>query len=114
MINQPDAKTLARMWIEGWIAGKPDDIPLADSFTHTSPFGRVEGREKYLAWVKPMAAENVVSLKIERIMGEGDEAAIHFIHETPKGPRPAVDWLVCKDGKILEIQSFYDAIELRD
>ena len=48
MPEQNEAERLARAWIEGWIAGKPDEIPLAREFTHSSPFGVVKGREKYL------------------------------------------------------------------
>jgi len=73
MPSKNEAEKLARVWIEGWIAGKPDDIPLAKNFTHSSPFGTVSGREKYLKRVKPLAAKNVASLKILKTLGKDDE-----------------------------------------
>lgn len=103
------AQELARLWIDCWNKGRPDAIPLADGFTHTSPFGRVEGRDAYLAWVKPLAAENVADLTIRRIMGAGDQAAIHFVMQTPSGPVECCDWVTVKAGEITEIHSFYDA-----
>lgn len=103
------AANLAKMWIDCWNAGEPDKIPLAENFAHNSPFGRVEGREAYLAWVKPLAAENVADLTIKRVMGAGREAAIHFVMQTPSGPVECCDWVVVGGGEITEIHSFYDA-----
>ena len=110
--NTPEE--LAKAWIEGWIAGKPEDIPLAEEFTHSSPFGVVSGRTKYLEWVKPLSAKNVNSLKIIRTLGGENEAAIWFEMQTPKGLVLCCDWLHTKEGKIISIQSFYDATSLRE
>jgi len=113
MPEQNKAERLARAWIEGWIAGKPDEIPLAREFTHSSPFGVVKGREKYLAWVKPLSAKNVTSLKIVKTLGGEDESAIWFEMMTPKGLVLCCDWVQAKNGEIVAIQSFYDATDLR-
>jgi hypothetical protein len=107
-----NAEKLARIWIEGWIAGKPDDIPLAENFTHSSPFGTVSGREKYLEWVKPLADKNVAALKILKTVGEEDEAAMWFEMKTPNSVVQCCDWVQTKDGRIVAINSFYDATGL--
>lgn len=109
-----DACRLARAWIEGWQAGKPDELPLTDDFVHQSPFGRMEGRDAYLAWVKPLAAKNVATLRIERTIGTDDEAAILFEMDTPNGTVPVCDWVFVRDGRIREVRSFYDATGLKD
>ena len=114
MADKDNAETLARVWIDYWNKGTPDDIPLAENFKHTSPFGCVQGRKKYLDWVKPLAAKNVTELEILRTVSSLNEAAIHFEMQTPKGPIHVCDWVVVKDGEITEIHSFYDATELRD
>ena len=114
MTNPDSAETLARVWIERWNEGAPDLIPLAESFTHTSPFGRVAGRDTYLDWVKPLAKRNVTELEILRTLASGDQAAIHFVMQTPKGPVEVCDWVVVEAGQITEIHSFYDATELRE
>lgn len=108
-----EAERLARSWIDGWNAGKPDDIQLAAGFTHSSPFGTVSGREKYLAWVKPLAAQNVTSLKIHKTVGSGNEAAIWFEMMTPNGLVQCCDWVEVSNGEIVAITSFYDASGLR-
>jgi hypothetical protein len=113
MNDAQSAETLARVWIERWNEGAPDLIPLAETFTHTSPYGRVEGRQRYLDWVKPLAAQNVSELKILRVLSSSNGAAIHFEMQTPKGLIQVCDWVVVKDGQITEIHSFYDATDLR-
>lgn len=114
MPAQGEAEKLARAWIEGWNAGTPDDIPLSRDFTHSSPFGVVRGREKYLSWVKPLAAKNVTaSLKIVKTLGGDGEAVIWFEMTTPLGVVPCCDWLRIKGGEIVAVTSFYDATGLR-
>ena len=108
MSEENKSTQLARAWIEGWNAGKPDDIPLAENFTHSSPFGNVTGRQKYLEWVKPLAAKNVASLKIIRIIGGEDEAAIWFEMQTSGGVIRVVDWVKTEGNEISFITSFYD------
>jgi len=112
MTKQDNAAQLARAWIEGWNAGKPEQIPLAPDFVHTSPFGTVAGREKYLEWVRPLAAKNVTSLKVERTLTEGDQCAIWFVMGTPNGDVAVCDWVQTRAGQISAITSFYDASNL--
>ena len=41
-----EASDLARLWIETWGRGTPDELPLADDFVHVSPLGRIAGRAR--------------------------------------------------------------------
>lgn len=113
MVAKNEGERLALAWIEGWIAGKPEEIPLAHDFTHSSPYGVVRGRERYLRWITPLAAENVSSLEIIRVLGGDDEAVIWFENLGPKGVVPTCDWVETKNGKIVAVTSFYDATMLR-
>jgi hypothetical protein len=106
------AERLARVWIEGWNAGKPYDIPLAADFSHSSPFGKIEGREKYLEWMKPMIGKGP-ELRIVKTLGTGDEAVIRYEMRTPAGTVACCDWVEIRDGEIAAITSFYDATSLR-
>jgi len=107
-----DARELARAWIEGWNHGQPDDLPLAPEFTHTSPFGVFEGRERYLAWIKPMAEQNVTSLEVVDTLGGPDQAVIRFRMATPSGSVEVCDWVQARDGLIIAITSFYHDVEI--
>ena len=107
-----ESERLARAWIDGWNAGKPEAIPLATDFSHTSPLGVIKGREKYLAQVKPMAAKNVISLRIVNIVSGDDEAAVWYEVTTPNGLLQACDWVRTENEVIVAITSFYDATHL--
>lgn len=113
MSTVSEAERLARAWIQGWIDGAPDHIPLSTGFRHSSPFGVVTGREKYLEWVKPLAASNVASLKILKTVGNKTDAAIWFEMTTPYGTVPCCDWVEVDNGEIIAVTSFYDATDLR-
>ena len=52
-------------------------------------------------------------LRIHRVFGDGDQAAIHFEMDTPNGTVQCCDWVVVEDGEITAIHSFYDATGLR-
>jgi hypothetical protein len=109
---QNESERLARAWIDGWNAGKPEGIPLANDFVHASPFGVIKGRDKYLAEVKPMAAKNVTSLEIVRVLSGDGESAIWYEVTTPTGVLQACDWVQTDNEAIVAITSFYDATDL--
>lgn len=106
---------LARGWIEAW--GRLDmewlRRNLAPDFVHTSPFGRLEGREPYLATVEPMARKSVMELRILGVLGGGAQAAIRFENRTAAGTVESCDWLRVEDGRIREVRSFYDPAAIR-
>jgi ketosteroid isomerase-like protein len=114
-MNQ-SADRLAVGWIEAWIRMDMDWLRarLAPDFVHTSPFGRLEGRDEYLATVEPLARKCVQDLTIKDVIASGDQAAIWFENRTASGVVPSCDWVRVQDGMIKEIRSFYDSSMVRD
>lgn len=109
-------KELAIGWIEAW---KKMDMNwlvghLDDDFIHTSPFGVLEGKEFYLKTVEPMARKSVQKLEIISVIANNNEAAIWFNNISANGTVPSCDWLKVENGKITEIQSFYDSVKIRE
>ena len=106
---------LAVGWIEAWI--KMDiawlKAQLAPDFVHTSPFGRLQGRDNYLATVAPMAKKSVQQLTIKDVIAAEGQAAIWFENQTPEGAIPSCDWIRVEHDLIKEIQSFYDSAKVR-
>lgn len=107
---------LAVGWIEAWTRMDIDWLRerLTPEFVHTSPFGRLEGREHYLQTVEPLARKSVRELEIQRVIASGDQAAIWFENRTASGVVPSCDWLTIENGMICEIQSFYDSGKVRE
>ena len=103
-------------WIEAWVRMDLDWLRerLSEDFVHTSPFGRLEGRDIYLSTVAPLAEKSVQELTIKDvIVGEG-QAAIWFENRTAEGVIPSCDWVRVEAGRIKEIQSFYDSAAVRE
>lgn len=107
---------LATGWIEAWIRMDIEWLRerLAPDFVHTSPFGRLEGRDHYLETVEPMARKSVQDLKIKDVIADENRAAVWFENRTPKGVTPSCDWVRVENGMIKEIQSFYDSVKVRE
>lgn len=114
-MNESTTK-LATGWIEAWIRMDMDWLRsrLAPDFVHTSPFGRLEGREYYLDNVEPMARKSVQELRIIDVIADGNKAAVWFENHTPGGVIPSCDWVRVENGMIMEIQSFYDTTKVRE
>ncbi len=107
---------LATGWIEAWIKMDIEWLRehLTTDFVHTSPFGRLAGRDHYLETVEPMARKSVQRLKIKEVIASDDQAAIWFENLTPKGAIPSCDWVRVEDDKIKDIHSFYDSTKVRE
>jgi len=114
-MDEPSA-VLAVGWIEAWIRMDMEWLKerLAPDFVHTSPFGRLEGRDHYLEIVEPVARKSVHELTIVDVIASGNQAAVWFENLTPGGVIPSCDWVRTDDGLIKEIQSFYDSAKVRE
>ena len=113
MSQESRAVTLAKTWLELWNKGEPERLPLTEDFVHSSPFGKIQGRQNYLEWVIPLARKNVTRLAVIKTLGNADEAVIQFEMHTPEGIVPVCDWITVEGDKITSIHSFYDATGLR-
>jgi ketosteroid isomerase-like protein len=110
-----ESARLATGWIEAWIRMDMAWLRahLAPDFVHVSPFGRLEGRDHYLATVEPLARKSVSELTVREVIADGERAAIWFENRTPGGTVPTCDWLRIDGGRIREIRSFYDGTAVR-
>lgn len=116
MTTSERSAELARGWIEAWIRMDMEWLRerLAPDFVHTSPFGRLEGRDPYLETVEPMARKSVQELVIRDVIASGNQAAIWFENRTPKGVVDSCDWVRIENDRIQEIRSFYDSAAVRE
>lgn len=116
MTTKERSAELAVQWIEAWIKMDMEWLRrhLAPDFVHVSPFGRLEGRDPYLAAVEPMARKSVVALEIKDVIASGNQAAVWFENRTPKGVVDSCDWVRVEGDVIREIRSFYDSTLIRE
>lgn len=100
---------IARTWLEAWDTGDLGLLALTENFVHTSPFGRIEGREEYLRIVEPMSRASTVGITVKDVIEDGDRAVIAYELETTAGKVEACDWIYVEDGRIREIRAYYDS-----
>ncbi len=107
---------LAVGWIEAWIRMDMEWLRtrLAPDFVHISPFGRLEGRDAYLAAVEPMVRKSVMELTVKDVIASGGQAAVWFQNRTPNGVVESCDWVRITNDLIVEIRSFYDSAMIRE
>ena len=116
MTTKERSAELAVGWIEAWIRMDMEWLRqhLAPDFIHTSPFGRLEGRDSYLATVEPMARKSVMELTVKEVIASGNQAAVWFENRTPNGVVESCDWVRVESDLITEIRSFYDSAKIRE
>ncbi len=107
---------LARGWIEAWIRMDLDWLRtnLALDFVHTSPFGRLEGRNEYLDTVSAIARAHEHELVIIDVVADGDRAAVRFENRTPQGTVHTCDWVSVARDRITAVHSYSDSTLLRE
>lgn len=116
-MDTPNRTTeLARGWIEAWIRMDLDWLRtnLALDFTHTSPFGRLEGRDTYLETVVAIARSHEHELVIKNVVADGDHAAVRFENRTPQGTVYTCDWVVVARDRIAAVHTYCDSTLLRE
>lgn len=77
---------------------------LAEGFTHTSPFGVIEGKRIYLDMVRANAeAFFSPTIEIVDVIEGGDQFAVRYLVDG----NPACDCIYVQDGQIAAIYSYY-------
>jgi ketosteroid isomerase-like protein len=116
MTQSERSAELARGWIEAWTRMDMEWLHerLVPDFVHTSPFGRLEGRDAYLEAVEPMARKSVLELKVKEVIAAEDQAAVWFQNRTPNEVVETCDWIRVEGDRIKAIQSFYDSAPVRE
>ncbi len=108
-------KSLVETWFAKWNTGNFMELPITDSFKHTSPFGTINGKDAYL---------EIVQKNKDKFLG------YHFdIHDSIYGNNHACvrytgiqndfsldvsEWYYIKDGLIDEIIAYYHIGEIQD
>ena len=116
MTLKESSAELAVRWIEAWIKMDMEWLRqrLAPDFVHVSPFGRLQGRDSYLATVEPLARKSVVKLTVKDVIASGNQAAVRFQNRTPKSVVESCDWIRVENDLIKEVRSFYDTATIRE
>ena len=109
------SKEIIADWFKKWESGDFLDLPLAEHFRHTSPFGTIEGKEAYL---------HIVSTNKDKFLGYKFEI-LDEVYEPYKGcirykavqgdfSLDVSEWHYIENDLITEIVAYYHIGEIRE
>lgn len=102
-------KALVGKWFEKWTQGDYLNLPIADDFKHTSPFGTISGKQAYIDLVKANEGKFLgQTFHIHDALYEDDKACVRYTAK--QGANFSLDvseWYYFKDGLIREIVAYY-------
>lgn len=98
-------------WFSCWQTGNLDELPVIENFTHTSPFGTIKTKAKYLQIVAKNKAEFLDNkLTVTRQIKQGNQVCVQFeqINTTTGLEMTVCEWYTLDGDNIKEIRSFYN------
>lgn len=102
-------KELVRKWFEVWDTGAFYDIPVADNFKHTSPYGTIEGKQAYLKLVESNKDKFLGNnFEIHDELYEKGKACVRYTVSKGDFSLKVSEWYFLEGDKIVEIISYYN------
>lgn len=103
-------RDLVSRWFELWEAGDYRELPLGAGFTHVSPFGTVEGRDRYLGIVSANEQQFLgYRFEIHDRLDGADASCVRYTALSEDGPvLEATEWFFGDGAGIDRIVSYYN------
>ena len=98
-------------WFECWESGKVEELPIAEDFRHTSPFGTIRPKSKYMDIVNKNKKDFLSNtLKVTRQIKDDNNVCVQFEQKNNNTDleMTVCEWYVIERDKITEIRSFYN------
>ena len=103
-----DIRELVNTWFKKWEVGDFHNIPVTEDFKHTSPFGTIEGKKKYLELVETNKDKFLnQSFEIHHQIYEQDCGCVRYTANQGDFTLEVSEWYFLKDGLIAEIIAYY-------
>jgi hypothetical protein len=100
---------LVKTWFEMWSTGDYRSLPLAGEFTHTSPYGTIEGREEYLRIVADNEDQFLgFEFQILDELYDADKASVRYTARSGDHVLEASEWFFGDGENISSIISYYN------
>lgn len=100
---------LVTAWFDLWTKGDFEKLPLAEDFTHTSPYGMVEGKKTYLDLARAnKEAFTGNTFDIHEILFDQNRGCIRYTMNSPTGTLEVSEWIYESNGLISKIIAYYN------
>ena len=111
-----ESERLVIEWFEIWQKGNFQDLPIAEHFSHTSPFGVVQGKKAYLNLVESNAEKFLgYTFEIQDAIYEEDKACVRYKAKQGDDFELEVsEWHYINMGLIEKVVAYYHIGEIRE
>lgn len=101
-------KELVDRWFEIWIIGDFENLPLSDTFKHTSPYGTFQKNEylKLIAANKDKFLGN--KFDFHDLIIASNKACVRYTVSKDDFSMEVTEWHYAKDGLLDEIIAYYN------
>ncbi len=102
---------VVQKWFDCWNSGQVDDLPIADDFKHTSPFGTIESKQTYLDIVSKNKDDFLGNeLTVLKHIKQGRQVCVQFHqnNELTGLSMEVCEWYELEGELIKSIRSFYN------
>ncbi len=102
---------VVKKWFDCWETGNTQELPIAEDFSHTSPFGTIKSKKRYMEIVDNNKKDFLGNtLRVTKQIREGDTVCVQF---EQKNGNTGLEMTVCEwyeiEGNLIrEIRSFYN------
>ncbi|MDR8394675.1 nuclear transport factor 2 family protein [Aliifodinibius sp. S!AR15-10] len=108
-------KNLINKWFQKWEDGDFLDLPISNTFKHTSPFGTINGKQEYLTLVKENKDKFLgYHFEIHDEIVGSDRACVRYTAVQGDFTLDVSEWFYVENGLIESINSYYHIGEIRD
>lgn len=111
-----ESEKLIEDWFQKWEEGDFHQLPITESFKHTSPFGTIDGKRAYLDVVSENKDKFLgYHFEIHDTLCETDRACVRYTAK--QGEDFSLDvseWYYFKENLIEEIVSYYHIGEIQE
>ena len=109
-----DTEKLTKKWFEIWENGDFYNLPIAESFKHTSPYGTINGKKEYLDLVESNKDKFLGHrFEVHDIIFDDAKSCIRYTAVQDDFRLEVTEWHFVKNGSIEEIIAYYNIEEER-
>ena len=103
------SEALVKQWFQYWENGDFQDLPLAEDFSHTSPYGTISGKKNYMEIVQ-MNREKFLGhrFEIHDAIYREEVACVRYTAIKEDFKLDVSEWHYIKNGLIQEIVAYYN------
>lgn len=103
-----ELRDLVHAWFEKWEEGSYREIPVTDDFTHTSPFGTVSGKDRYLRLVAANEDQFLGHrFELHDEVYDRGKACVRYTSRSGDFSLDVSEWFFGDENGIAQIVSYY-------